>query len=203
MTWIVVKYKKNKLNEFKNDLQNKIGDNIRFYFPKVKYMFLKKNKKIFKELNLLDDYMFVNHDKFSEIKNLKLIEYCRGLKIILKSFITNQTKISDFINKCKKHEINGSISNSFMQDINKSEFVFLTGPFYKKIFKIISRKNNYLEASINNFKLKIKNDSLIFKNIQFCDQRLSNTISGKVRSYAFTFQKDLGSKNLLVISKIK
>ena len=48
----------------------------------------------------------------------------------------------EYINKCKKHEINGSISNSFMQDINKSEFVFLTGPFYKKIFKIISRKNN-------------------------------------------------------------
>ena len=165
MTWIVVKYKKNKLNEFKNDLENKIGDNIRFYFPKVKYMFLKKNKKISKEINLLDDYMFVNHEKFSEIKNLKLIEYCRGLKIILKSFISNQTKISDFINKCKKHEINGSISNSFMQDINKSEFVFLTGPFYKKIFKIISRKNNYFEASINNLKLRIKNDNLIFKNI--------------------------------------
>ena len=36
MTWIVVKYKKNKLNEFKNDLTNKIGDNIKFYFPKSK-----------------------------------------------------------------------------------------------------------------------------------------------------------------------
>lgn len=107
----------------------------------------------------------MRHDKFSEIKNLKLIEYCRGLKIILKSFIINQNKISDFINKCKKHEVNGSISNSFMQDINKSEFVFLTGPFYKKIFKIISRKNNYFEASINNLKLRIKNDNLIFKNI--------------------------------------
>ena len=165
MTWIVVKYRKNKLNEFKNDLKNKIGNNIKFYFPKVKYIFPKKNKKIFKELNLLDDYIFVRHDKFSEIKNLKLIEYCRGLKIILKSFIINQNKISDFINKCKKHEVNGSISNSFMQEINKSEFVFLTGPFYKKIFKIISRKNNYFEASINNLKLRIKNDNLIFKNI--------------------------------------
>ena len=143
MTWIVVKYKKSKLNEFKNDLKNKIGNNIKFYFPKVIYILPKKNKKISKELNLLDDYIFVRHDKFSEIKNLKLIEYCRGLKTIL----------------------NGSISNSFMQDINKSEFVFLTGPFYKKIFKIISRKNNYLEASINNFKLRIKSENLIFKNI--------------------------------------
>ncbi len=165
MTWIVVKYKKNKLNEFKNDLKNKIGDNIRFYFPKIKYEFPKKNKKIFKELNLLDDYMFVGHEKFSEIKNLKLIEYCRGLKSILKNFITNQNNISDFIIKCKRHEMNGSISNSFMQDIDNSEFVFLTGPFYKKIFKIISRKNNYFEASINNFNLRIKNSSLIFKNI--------------------------------------
>ena len=165
MTWIVVKYRKNKLNEFKNDLKNKKINNIKFYFPKVKYIFPKKNKKIFKEFNLLDDYIFVRHDKFSEIKNLKLIEYCRGLKIILKNFIINQNKISDFINKCKKHEVNGSISNSFMQDINKSEFVFLTGPFYKKIFKIISRKNNYFEASINNLKLRIKNDNLIFKNI--------------------------------------
>ena len=52
-----------------------------------------------------------------------------------------------------------------MQEINKIKFVFLTGPFYKKIFKIISRKNNYFEASINNLKLRIKNDNLIFKNI--------------------------------------
>ena len=98
MTWIVVKYKKNKLNEFKNDLTNKIGDNIKFYFPKIKYIFPKKNKKISKELNLLDDYMFVSHEKFSEIKNLKLIEYCRGLKIILKSLcLYLETKIDIFV----------------------------------------------------------------------------------------------------------
>ena len=165
MIWIVIKYKKNRLNEFKNDLKKKIGENIKFYFPKVKYEFLKKNNTTSKEYNLLDDYIFVGHEKFSEIKNLKLIEYCRGLKNILKNFITNQKKISDFIKKCKKHEMNGSISNSFMQDIDNSEFVFLTGPFYKKIFKVISRKNNYLEASINNFNLRIKNKNLIFKNI--------------------------------------
>ena len=45
MTWIVVKYKKNKLSELKNDLIKKIGNNIKFYFPKIKYEFL-KNKKL-------------------------------------------------------------------------------------------------------------------------------------------------------------
>ena len=68
MTWIVVKYKKNKLSELKNDLIKKIGNNIKFYFPKIKYEFLKKQKTSFKEINLLDDYIFVNHEKFSEIK---------------------------------------------------------------------------------------------------------------------------------------
>lgn len=71
MTWIVVKYKKNKLSELKNDLTKKIGNNIKFYFPKIKYEFLKKQKTSFKEINLLDDYIFVNHEKFSEIKNLE------------------------------------------------------------------------------------------------------------------------------------
>lgn len=165
MTWIIVKYKKNKLDDFKNDLKKKIGNNIKFYFPKIKYESLKGNKPMLKELNLLDDYIFINHEKFSEIKNLKLIEYCRGLKIILKNFISNQKNILNFINRCIKHEINGSISNPFMEDINNSEFVFLTGPFYKKVFKIISRKNKYLEISINNFNLRIKNNNLIFKNI--------------------------------------
>tara|TARA_Y100000389_G_C17449832_1_gene514007 strand:+ start:1964 stop:2461 length:498 start_codon:yes stop_codon:yes gene_type:complete len=164
MTWIVVKYKKNKLSKFKNDLTKKIGNNIKFYFPKIKYEFLKKNKRISKELNLLDDYIFVSHEKFYEIKNLKLIEYCRGLKSILRNFSTSQKNISDFINKCKKHEKDGSISNLFMEDIKNSEFVFLTGPFYKKIFKIIDRKKNYLEISINNFNLRIRNNNLIFKN---------------------------------------
>ena len=30
MTWIIVKYKKNKLDDFKNDLKKKIGNNIKF-----------------------------------------------------------------------------------------------------------------------------------------------------------------------------
>ena len=164
MTWIVVKYKKNKLSELKNDLIKKIGNNIKFYFPKIKYEFLKKQKTSFKEINLLDDYIFVNHEKFSEIKNLKLIEYCRGLKNILRNFTASQKNISTFIDKCKKYEIDGSISNSFMEDFKNSEFIFLTGPFYKKIFKIIDRKKNYLEISINNFNLRIRNNNLIFKN---------------------------------------
>ena len=36
MTWAVIKYKKNQLLNFKKDIKKKLGENIRFYFPKVK-----------------------------------------------------------------------------------------------------------------------------------------------------------------------
>ena len=37
---------------------------VKFYFPKVKYEFLKKNNTTSKEYNLLDDYIFVFHAYF-------------------------------------------------------------------------------------------------------------------------------------------
>ena len=85
--------------------------------------------------------------------------------MILKNFLSNQKNISDFIEECKNHEKDGSISNSFIKNLKNSNFIFLTGPFYKKIFKIINRKKNFLEVSINDFNLTINSKNLIFKNI--------------------------------------
>ena len=36
----------------------------------------------------------------------------------------------------------GNDKNSF-SFVEKSEFIFLTGPFYKKIFKIVNREKNF------------------------------------------------------------
>jgi len=165
MTWAVVKYKKNQLLDLKKDIKKKLGENIKFYFPKIKYSLIKKNKKVFREENLLDDYIFIQHEKLINTNNLKSIEYCKGLKMILKNFLSNQKNISDFIEECKNHEKDGSISNSFIKNLKNSNFIFLTGPFYKKIFKIINRKKNFLGVSINNFNLRINSKNLIFKNI--------------------------------------
>ena len=49
--------------------------------------------------------------------------------------------------------------------MENSKFIFLSGPFYKKIFKIINREKNFIDVSINNFNLKIKNKNLVFKNL--------------------------------------
>ena len=35
--WIVAKIKMRNLNSFKKDLEKKIGNSIKFYYPKVEY----------------------------------------------------------------------------------------------------------------------------------------------------------------------
>ena len=109
--------------------------------------------------------MFVKSEKFQNKNFLNLIKYTIGLKSILNNFKVSQKNILDFLNKCKLHEKEGMIKNSFFSFVEKSEFIFLTGPFYKKIFKIVNREKNFLSITINEMKIRISNKNLVYKNL--------------------------------------
>ena len=163
--WIVIKYKKKKESELIQDLKKKINSKIEFYIPKIKYKLKKKNSSYEVEENILNDYMFVKCDKFKEKNFINLIQFSIGLKSILDNFKISQNNISNFLNKCREHEKEGTIRNSFFSFIDKSDFIFLTGPFYRKIFRIVNREKNFLNITINDMKLRISNKNLVFKNL--------------------------------------
>ena len=162
--WIVIQYQKNKEKDLISEIRKKVNSKIEFYIPKIRYRIKQNSIKEIEE-NILKDYMFVKSHKFENKNFLNLIKYSVGLKSILNNFKISQKNISDFLNKCKFHEREGLIKNSFFSFIEKSDFIFLTGPFYKKIFKIINREKNFLNITIDKMKIRISNKNLVFKNL--------------------------------------
>tara|TARA_B100000963_G_scaffold358210_1_gene382310 strand:- start:54057 stop:54551 length:495 start_codon:yes stop_codon:yes gene_type:complete len=163
--WIVVKYKKGGEHQLIENIQKKIQSSIEYYVPKIKYKLFKNNSSYMYEENILNNYMFIKSEKFKYKNYLDLIQFTKGLILILNNYKISQKNIINFLVKCKKHEKNGFISSSFFSFIEKTNFIFLTGPFYKKIFKIIRKRNNFLDISVNNLSLKVSNKNLVYKNI--------------------------------------
>ena len=57
--WAVIKFEKKKLSFLKEDLKKKLGDNCKFYLPKLVFKNFKQKKLVIKEFNLLGDYISV------------------------------------------------------------------------------------------------------------------------------------------------
>ena len=113
--WAVLKINKKNLSLLKNDFKKKLGDDVKFYVPKLQ---LKKflNKKIhIKEISLLGDYLLCFHRDFSKNSVITSLRYCKGLKYFLTDFLGSQNEIQKFINKCKDNENEyGFIKPSFL-----------------------------------------------------------------------------------------
>ena len=123
--WIVIQYKKNNESDLISEIRKKVNSEIEFYIPKIKYKIKKNSIKEIEE-NILKDYMFVKSDKFRNKNFLDLIKYSVGLKSILDNFKISQKNIIDFLDKCKSHEKEGLLKNTFFSFIEKSDFIFLT-----------------------------------------------------------------------------
>ena len=164
--WIVIKYKKKEINFLKNEIKNKIGNDVKFYNPTLCLQLLKKNKvkNFFKPL--LGNYFFCYHEKFKENKFLNLILYCTGLKDCLKEYLQSQNEINYFIDKCIKHENeNGFISQDFFDLNNNKKFKFYSGPFANFIFDLVRKENNNLKCLIKDFKLTITGKQNLFNPV--------------------------------------
>lgn len=162
--WTVIKFDKKKYNLLKSQLKEKLGEDFEIYCPKSTFQRFKNNKLIRKEFNLLGDYLFCFHDKFSEKNYLNQIKYFKGVNQLLEGYLKSQNEIRDFIKKCKDLEgVDGYISQTFFE-IKKNKFYkFSSGPFTQKIFKIIEIQKNKLKILMGNFSTTIDRKQYLVK----------------------------------------
>ena len=102
--WTIIKFDRKNYNLLKIDLKDKIGESVKIYRPKVLLKNFKKKKFFSREVDILGDYFFCYHEKFSEKSFLNKLKYLRGLKYYLNGFNMTQLEISEFISKCKSLE---------------------------------------------------------------------------------------------------
>lgn len=164
--WTVIKIDKKKLFGFREDLKKKFGNNFQIYYPKLTIQNYQKNKLEEKSVNLLGDYLFCFHVKFSDSSNINQMKFFKGVKTLLYGFKESQNEINNFIRNLKSLENkNGYITQSIYQtEVNKI-YKFTSGPFTQKIFKIIDLNKDKIDVLIGNIKTRISRKKFLFKPV--------------------------------------
>ena len=148
--WVVAKIKIKNLNTFKKDLSEKIGNDVKFYHPKIEYhkYFRDKVKKF--EKFILENYIFCYHEKFSQSSTiLGELKFIKGLEYFVKGYAQTQNEIVTFINHCRSFENNeGYLTSAFFKTIITKKAKFVSGPFANMVFEIIEKQKNKLKILI-------------------------------------------------------
>tara|TARA_A100001011_G_C14252247_1_gene818428 strand:+ start:1115 stop:1612 length:498 start_codon:yes stop_codon:yes gene_type:complete len=153
--WLVAKYKKKELSLLKKNLSEKLGEEIKFYHPKIKIQKFKNNKLIEIKKSILEDYIFFYHESFKNDRLLLNLRNIRGLKYFLENCKQTQREIIHFIDKCKKNETNGFLNQKFFDQTIKDKAMFVSGPLTGMIFKIIENQGKKIKALIGNLETTI------------------------------------------------
>ena len=149
--WTVVKIKKRELNIFKKNLADKIGKDIKFYYPKIEYHKHIKNKVRKFEKKILENYIFCHHKKFKDQTNITKVKFVRGLEYFINGYEKNQNEIVKFIDHCKSFENNeGYITPAFFKTMVTKKGQFVSGPFTNMMFEILERQKNKLKILVGN-----------------------------------------------------
>lgn len=157
--WVIAKYKLNELFILKKNLSKKIGDELNFYLPRVKIQKLSKNKIINLKKNVLEDYIFIYHDSFKNINQVKNLKNIKGLKYFLENYKQTQKEIKNFIFRCKENENDGFLNQNFFDKVIKDKAVFISGPLMGMMFKIIAKQGQKTKALIGNYETTIDKHS--------------------------------------------
>ncbi len=155
--WIVAKIKTKEIGLLKNSFKNQLGSTPEFYSPKISLERTIKNK-IFKSDNfILDNYVFIKHDKFKNNAVIASLKYLKGLDYILPFLRSSQKEISDFITKCKNNENKfGYLTQNFFNLIVNKKFNFNSGPFVKFICEILELQKNKIKVLVRNYTVCIE-----------------------------------------------
>jgi len=156
--WTVAKIKIKNLNTFKKNLTEKIGNDIKFYHPKVEYHKYSRGKaKRFEKL-ILENYIFCYHEKFKKSSFVNEIMFLKGLEYFLEGYNQNQNNITQFIELCKTFENEkGYITQSFFKTLVAKKAKFISGPFANMIFEILEKQKNKLTILVGNIVTAIPN----------------------------------------------
>ena len=164
--WTVLKIDNKNLSILKNDFTKKLGEDVKFYIPKIKLKKFIKKKIHIKEINLLGDYLLCFHKNFSKESVLTSLKYCKGLKYFLTDFLNSQNDIEKFINKCQENEDeSGFIKSTFFEYKINKKLEFISGPFTNMIFNIIEDNKLSIKGIIGNYKVTVSKDQNLFRSV--------------------------------------
>ena len=159
---IVSKIKKNEFSTLKDSLSKRLGSKPEFYSPKILIDSLIKNKLHRKKKYILENYVFLKHDKFLNKGTLNTIKYLKGIDFVLPFFNSSQNEIINFIKKCKDNENKlGYLSQSFFELVNNKNIEFSTGPFSKFVGALIEVQKNKIKVLVNNYLVSINSQKTI------------------------------------------
>jgi len=164
--WIIIKLKSREFETLKQDFKKKLKIEPQFFFPKLRFQKIKKNKLISCASPLLGDYVFCFHPKFNNENTLRNINYLKGLKSFLSGFKSYQKDLLNFINRCKKFEDeDGFIKQSFFDFAAIKKIRFLSGPFTDIIFKIMNRQKDRMQVSDGNVSISFSTERYLFEAV--------------------------------------
>ena len=81
--WIVAQIKHNESSILIESLKEKLGSYPELYSPKILIDKITKNKISSKKKFILDNYVFLKHEKFLDKKIVSSLKYTKGLQYIL------------------------------------------------------------------------------------------------------------------------
>ena len=156
--WAVAKVKIKNLNTFKKDLAKKIGNDIKFYHPKIEYhKYFGDTVKRFEKF-ILENYVFCYHEKFNSSDSINSVRFLKGLEYFLEGHIQNQSEMIKFIDFCKSCENeDGCLTQAFFKTMLVKNAQFITGPFANMFFQILKKRKNKLTILIGNVVTTISN----------------------------------------------
>jgi len=156
--WIVAKIKLKNLKTFKKSLSEKIGNDVKFYQPKVEYHKYFGDKVKRYEKFILENYIFCYHEKFKKSNSINEHRFIKGLEYFLDGHNQNQTQILNFIENCKLFEDQkGYLTQSFFIAMVTKKAKFISGPFTNMIFEILEKQKNKLKILVGNIITTIPN----------------------------------------------
>ena len=154
--WTIIKIEKRKFNLFKSEMIKKLGNECKFYAPKIKVSTVRKNRKIEKNFFLLGDYIFCHHEKFNQQNLINQLKSIIGLKYFINNFFSSQNEIKLFIDKCKGMESgDGFITESLFNLYINKNYKFISGALSGNLFKIIELNKTKVSILIGNIKAKL------------------------------------------------
>ena len=162
--WTIIKFNKKNLNLMKQGLIARNNSLTSFYQPLIKIQKKNKDKLFFQELPLLGNYIFCYNKNFSDQNFISSLKNIKGIKYILRGYISSQLDIKKFIKRCKQSQNkDGFLSYKFYDLVINKKYRLTTGPFTNSIFQIISIQKNKIDLAVNNFKISLKKNNFNFK----------------------------------------
>ncbi len=164
--WAILKIDHRLIHHLKTEFLAKLGDDVKFYMPKLRIKKFIKQKVLLKESLMLGDYLLCYHKNFSDKSIFTSLKYSKGLKYFLSNFINSQKEIENFINKCKQNEDkDGYIKQTFFNFKSSGKYEFISGPFTSLIFTILEENNLSIKALMGRYKATVSKEGNLFRPV--------------------------------------